>query len=425
MSSHKDRAGRLRQHIPFFVIAGIMLLTGAIGIISNTVVSRYNERLYFRNILPMEAIRHIGDRMKRYRLKVYQQVASIEFNEHVAAELSFLQKEIDDALTDSEVFYLVGQETGKFDQLKSHWKHLKTSYASVLEMSENYAKEEALEELTGENQRRSDALNLVLSELISLKMQGFERARSFSQRVQLWSLFVTMMTLLLGIGASLNIVLRYNRQIQGHIANLESQVAERTASLNAACKDLEEKKNQLEVLVTIDPLTGICNRRNFDELFAREWARACRKGGSLVVMMIDVDYFKSYNDNYGHAAGDQVLKRVAKTLQVQMKRPGDSICRYGGEEFIALLSDLDLNGAIQVAEKLRRAVEDLNITHQYSKISGQLSISVGVAVASLPMEEPISPRTLIQLADKMLYEAKENGRNQVKWTVKEDRKKAI
>ncbi len=402
-----------------------MLVTGAIGIISNTFVSRYNDRIYLRNIQPTKEIRHISDLMNRYRLKVYEQVASIEFNQHLADELTFLEREIDGVLSNSTSLFLTDQEAGKFEQLRSHWRHLKDSYSSVLELSENYAKEEALEELAGENQRRSDANSLVLSELISLKLQGIEHARGLNQLVQLWSLFITIVTLILGIGASLHIVMRYNRQIQGHISNLENQVAERTASLNAVCRDLEEKKNQLEVLATIDPLTDIYNRRRFDELLDLEWGRACRNGGQLVIMMIDVDYFKAYDDSYGHAAGDQVLRQVATTLKAQMKRPGDYICRYEGEEFIALLSDLDAKGAVQVAEMLRKTVEGLAIVHCRSKISNYITISVGVVVASVPAYANTSPRVLVKLADKMLYEAKEKGRNQVRWVVKEKLTKAV
>jgi len=163
-------------------------------------------------------------------------------------------------------------------------------------------------------------------------------------------------------------------------------------------------------LAFTDGLTGIANRRLFDETFAREWARGVRERTSIAILMLDLDFFKAYNDGYGHQAGDDCLARVAAALSACIKRPGDAIARYGGEEFVALLPDTSLEGAISIAEELRAAVAALAIAHQGSSL-GHVSVSVGAA-AAIPERADGAP-ALLHAADDRLYRAKLGGRNRV------------
>jgi diguanylate cyclase (GGDEF)-like protein len=175
--------------------------------------------------------------------------------------------------------------------------------------------------------------------------------------------------------------------------------------------NLKIKTDLLETLALIDGLTGIPNRRRFDEVLDIEWKRAQRGGSVLAVIMADIDYFKAYNDNYGHSAGDQCLTAVAKTLASSLYRPSDMMARYGGEEFVGILPDIDVEGARVLAERWRANVAALALPHQHSKAENYVTISVGYA--SLRPTQYQSPMELVEKADKMLYQAKELGRNRV------------
>lgn len=160
-----------------------------------------------------------------------------------------------------------------------------------------------------------------------------------------------------------------------------------------------------------DSLTGVKNRRAFDEHLAQLWPRVIGDGGKLAILLIDVDHFKDYNDCYGHQAGDQTLRRVAQTVQTFVRRPQDIIARYGGEEFAALLCGADIKHAQEIAERMRRAVEEQQIEHRKSRTSSIVTISVGVAVIEPTRER--NSRGALQLADEALYQAKMRGRNRV------------
>jgi len=180
-------------------------------------------------------------------------------------------------------------------------------------------------------------------------------------------------------------------------------------------KELEFKlKAANEVLGSLsylDSLTGIANRRKFDEILESEWKRAYRNLMPLSVIMIDIDYFKEFNDHYGHQAGDECLKEVAKSIQETLKRPADMVVRYGGEEFVVILPETDNGGAVMIAEQIRKNVEMLKITHNYSAVSSSVTISLGIATR-IPQTKD-NKNYLINMADKALYKAKNAGRNRV------------
>lgn len=179
-------------------------------------------------------------------------------------------------------------------------------------------------------------------------------------------------------------------------------------------KNLEEKLRQLSAL---DGLTELANRRFFDEFLEREWQRAKRSKMPISLLMADIDFFKAYNDTYGHLAGDDCLKRVALVIKNRLKRPGDLAARYGGEEFAGILTETDAVGALRVAEDIRRGIEDLQINHSASPISNNITISIGVATVSATANN--SPTFLIDSSDKALYMAKQKGRNRVEQEIVE------
>ncbi len=176
--------------------------------------------------------------------------------------------------------------------------------------------------------------------------------------------------------------------------------------------ELKHYRDLLKDASLIDGLTGIPNRRRFDEVLKSEWKRAFRDKKPISVLMADIDYFKRYNDHYGHLEGDECLKRVAECLQNTLKRPADLAARFGGEEFVGILPATTAEGALKIAETYRESVEALQVEHQESPISDYVTISVGVATI-MPSEEQ-GEEKLVRRADDALYEAKEAGRNQVK-----------
>lgn len=174
-------------------------------------------------------------------------------------------------------------------------------------------------------------------------------------------------------------------------------------------KQLREKTQELESQSYTDGLTGIANRRNFDSYLEDEFRRAKRSVTPLSLIMLDVDYFKNYNDNYGHQKGDQTLIQVASALSSVINRSGDLLARYGGEEFAAILSNTHAEGAYRMAEEMRSIVEAQAIEHGYSKVAKCITISLGVATLIPTLDS--SPSRLIDAADRALYQAKASGRN--------------
>jgi diguanylate cyclase (GGDEF)-like protein len=183
--------------------------------------------------------------------------------------------------------------------------------------------------------------------------------------------------------------------------------------------ELEIVKNELEALSHRDGLTGIANRRHFDTVLEREWNSAKREKQCLSLILFDIDYFKKYNDTYGHLAGDDCLCQVATAASRVIQRPRDTIARYGGEEFAVILPDTDNSGAAFCAEKIRFEIESLNISHISSQINTNVTASLGISTIT-PYKEVAVAQQLIKEADLALYQAKREGRNCVKvWSNQE------
>jgi diguanylate cyclase (GGDEF)-like protein len=181
--------------------------------------------------------------------------------------------------------------------------------------------------------------------------------------------------------------------------------------LERANEHLARAIETLHRISTTDPLTGVDNRRNFDDALVLEWRRAARSRTPLSLIMIDIDAFKAYNDVYGHQAGDDCLRRVAESLQSHLHRAGDIVTRYGGEEFAVLVAGVEGDRAGDLAELLRRSIESMRIEHRASPASDVVTISVGVA--TMIPDRDRDPAALLKAADEALYAAKAAGRNRV------------
>ncbi len=195
---------------------------------------------------------------------------------------------------------------------------------------------------------------------------------------------------------------RLRRELEEAIESREDEIRDRTEELQVANLNLEKIARE-------DGLTGIANHRRFVEFADQCWRIAIRDQKPIGLLMVDVDHFKAFNDIYGHQAGDQCLRRVARELEVLARRPLDLAARYGGEEFAVLLYGTNLSDALDLAEACRRGVERLQIPHSGSVDWSVATISIGVASVTPQVDTDVS--LLINLADKALYRAKRNGRN--------------
>ncbi|WP_027522753.1 diguanylate cyclase [Bradyrhizobium sp. Ec3.3] len=188
----------------------------------------------------------------------------------------------------------------------------------------------------------------------------------------------------------------------------------------AISRDITEQKNlenKLETLATEDSLTGLANRRCFDERLAEEWARAYRDRSSVGLLMIDVDHFKAYNDEYGHPAGDACLRTVAKIIATEAQRVSDLAARYGGEEFAVLLPNIDAAGCARIGERIRQAIRAAGLVHSCNESAGCVTASVGGATCRPWLERTGGPGTLVEAADRALYGAKQDGRDRLVMSV--------
>ena len=210
------------------------------------------------------------------------------------------------------------------------------------------------------------------------------------------------------------VMARVNHQLE--VCRLQKELKEKNKILKHELEiriELEHKlrstNQKLKNLAIVDSLTGIANRRKFDQKIEQEWLRLAREKAFLSLIIVDVDYFKLYNDAYGHQAGDDCLQQVAQTISRTIKRPADLVARYGGEEFAVILPSTDKIGANHIADCIKCAIEELKIPHTNSTVADYVTVSQGVAT-TIPNADSLF-ESLICLADVALYEAKDRGRN--------------
>ncbi len=220
-----------------------------------------------------------------------------------------------------------------------------------------------------------------------------------------FSSLVSLLLFVYGIGVPIYLLAANRYELLQSKLALEDKVIARTQALN-------EANQRLEALSRCDGLTGLVNRRYFDEVLHNEWRRAARSGETLALVMLDVDFFKKYNDHYGHLEGDQCLRTVAEVLGATVCRAGDQVARYGGEEFVLLAPNTSAEQALQIAQRVCGALRERRLPHEASPL-GIVTASMGVA-AMVP-DAAQGPEMLLKMADEALYRAKGRGRDRAVW----------
>lgn len=287
---------------------------------------------------------------------------------------------------------------------------------------------EALDILEKSKSANSDInVDIILIDLMMPGMNGIEACRRIKDDEQLSDIPIMVVT---AVSEIEYLESAFNAGAMDYLTKpfRNTELLIRVRSLLNLKRDIDHRKNHefelehlagqlasanrmLQRIAILDGLTGIANRRYFDEVIEEEWLRAIRDQTPLSIIMIDIDHFKAFNDTYGHQAGDESLKAVAMVLKDTLKRPADMIARYGGEEFVAVLPETEIKGAVPIAEAMRSDIDALNIPHKNSHNHSRITISLGIA--SITPERNTAPSLLIAAADKALYRAKDKGRNRI------------
>jgi diguanylate cyclase (GGDEF)-like protein len=284
---------------------------------------------------------------------------------------------------------------------ESFMRHLIEDFSRLLEMTSNETKANIfsqVEQAVTQSKQRTNTIGLVIivAILMIFAILFFIQQRIL-KRLQLFNLMVQNKT--------------RGNAYQGSIKG-NDEITDLAEAFNEFAETIEIQKTKLQTMSMTDDLTGIANRRALDIRLQHDIELSVRQKSSVSILLMDIDFFKPYNDNYGHAAGDECLKAVAAALASALQRESDFVARYGGEEFVGILPNTDLDGAKEIAKHIFNTLHELNLPHAHSKISDRITLSMGISISS--PQQIFMPDTLMQRADKALYQAKSSGKNTYK-----------
>ncbi len=382
------------------VISGL-LLTGALGYFNLSKMKKNLDALYFGNFIPVSELNEI---QKEYNKEIFISFYKLQNDQLIPAEAA-------------EKINISRQTI--LDKWRSYRSHFKRDYElnyiqyadAEIHKSIDYLYHLSTAIVTLDNTRLSKLSSKILLNNISHinevinNIVNYESEMAQYERKELLStydetLYQLIAVLIFLIAAAIIIIAPIFQSIQNN-----------QRSLINTSKKLHSVNKRLETASITDSLTELYNRRYFNLVYNRELTRCIREHTSVAFMMLDIDYFKAYNDSYGHLQGDTTLKAVSHVMKETLQRPGDYLFRLGGEEFGVLIANITEENAYNMAERLRQNVRDLKIEHKNSKASDFITLSIGVIV--LTPNQDVDPEIILQKADENLYHAKANGRNQV------------
>lgn len=244
-------------------------------------------------------------------------------------------------------------------------------------------------------------------------LQKIIKTDNLSAVGQLIFVFINSIILAKQLSNSLDHEEEMTQELKAINQNLDHLVQKRTEALDESSRELQKANHTLAQIARKDPLTGLWNRRHYDEAIETEWRRCLRHKKSIAVMILDIDYFKKYNDCYGHVAGDECLIKIAQAVDALFSRSSDLTVRFGGEEFVVVIPETERDEATEMAGRVLKRIEELNILHECSPVNSRVSVSIGVT--SIVPEHHHSFKELLLTADKALYQAKSAGRNQYRY----------
>ncbi len=379
-----------------------LVLVGFIGYINLSTMKKNVDTLYFGSLVPLGELNAINTAYHHeLEASVYRWKEGHISNEELSTDITLGLEHVDQMWARYLAHYKDSSELAYIHYAQTQIDIIKRYFEEIRFLANDHTQNIKIS--TRRLANNTASIHNTISNLISYESSVaiYERSKLLSHHQN----SIYQLGFLLGI-----IVIG----VIGFAWRIFMQIELQQRQLVESSQALQYLNAKLEQASYTDSLTGIFNRRYFNLVYEREYKRAVRNGKSLTFMMIDIDYFKQYNDTYGHLMGDVALKNVAHILRTTLQRPGDFVFRLGGEEFGVLLSETDCPSARQMAEKLRFNTESLEIEHTGNKPKGILTISIG-AICVIPTEQ-MNNEALLHTADLNLYTAKERGRNKVIFT---------
>jgi diguanylate cyclase (GGDEF)-like protein len=376
-----------------------LIVVGFVGYLNLMTMKKNVDTLYFGSLIPLNELNSINSAYHHeLEASVYRWREGLINDDTLAQNLTLGLEHVDQMWASYLSHHKRPEELPYLDYTEEQIEIIKRYFEEIRSLAFNHTSKNAISVVTLADNTTS--IHNTVSGLISYEIAAAKYERSIlisHHQNSLIQLAAMLVVILLGV---LTFAWRIFMQIE-----------QQQQQLLASSQTLKHLNIKLEQASYTDSLTGIFNRRYFNLVYEREFKRALRSNKAITFIMIDIDFFKQYNDTYGHLQGDIALQGVARVLKTSLMRPGDFVFRLGGEEFGVILTEADCTQTRQMAERLRFNVESLNMEHKGNKKSGLLTISLG-GICIIPTES-INNESLLHAADTSLYAAKERGRNNV------------
>ncbi|NPA65585.1 MAG: diguanylate cyclase [Epsilonproteobacteria bacterium] len=380
-----------------FITFGLVIL-GLIGTVNLKQMKTQVDNLYFGSLVP---VTELNDILYTYNASLSSTLYKAKFglisNDDVESQIIVHLSQIEKIWQEYKNQYKTIEEMPYVNYTSSEIQHVNEYFYKVMLASKKGADLRKLN--TALLEKKLEHISLVVKRLLNYEIDVAKLNRNEFRKNYLVTMKTEIILLIAIIFAILMVTYIIFKSIQNETKKLESMA-----------KKLQAVNKKLESASYTDSLTGLFNRRYFNYIFSREIKRAKRERKYITFMMIDIDYFKQYNDTYGHIAGDNTLKKVALAIRECFRRPSDFVFRLGGEEFGVLLVGTDEHNSMKLAREMCKKVKEQKIEHKSSKVADIVTVSVGVVCCIA--DESLDEEILIKKADDMLYKAKENGRDQ-------------